>query len=107
MPIEGAIHLRSHSIPLSELNWYILSVLLALTVAYSTEDLLLNITDSDLAIEEGITISNYNYIGHTTGGHSYMFDDRKSHGIILRYRSLNFQSQKYCQKVKFEVLVFL
>ena len=31
----------------------------------------------------------------------------KSHGTILRYRSLKFQRQKYCQKVKFEVLVFL
>ena len=31
----------------------------------------------------------------------------KSHGAILRYRSLKFQWQKYCQKVKFGVLVFL
>ena len=30
-----------------------------------------------------------------------------THGTILRYRSLKFQVQKYCQKVKFEVLVFL
>ena len=33
----------------------------------------------------------------------------KSHGTILRYRdrSLKVQVQKYCQKVKFEMLVFL
>ena len=31
----------------------------------------------------------------------------KSHGTILRYRSLKLQVQKYCQNVKFEVMVFL